>query len=792
MKQLALLAVFALGFAGGAETAVAVTAKAPGSAFLQGEALEFRVNTPAPVQWTLRNWKDEVIRQGESVRQLLLAPLANGYYMLELAGFEGVRSFAVVPDPGKRARNPDQFFAMDSAQSWLARPDGNNARAPGNPYETVSEVARRSGVQMVRERLSWPETETAPGTFDWKQYKTNADLLSERGIDVLGMYHHTPEWMGGGIRRLPPDLLAVYRYAQTVAETFKGRMTAWEFWNEPDHGFSTEAAWDYAACLKAASLGFKAANPEIRVAIGGYAITPLLPYADAVMKSGAKEYFDIFNVHTYRSIGEFPDVLKNVRDHMKRNQIADYPVWVTENGSNMEGSGRIDSFLPGLKAHSPEQEMIVAEYIPKMMITMQSLGVDRDFFFVLPPYSELGGNKDWGLMRRDYTVKPGYAAFATLVDQLGSAKPEGEVKLGDKLKGYLYRKKDGGKVLVYWSCSELDTDRPRPNLSITDLYKQTFALPLKGGVTGVDCFGTPFTAEAAAIPADRYPRFLANADALKADIPFTAPKTVPHPSGESKFDRTVIFRTELSDDFKLFTGKDCADVKRDSARFKLQIWNLSNEAKTGSITVTGGKTAGIPAEVTLPPFGKQELELAFTPTLDKEFKGELRVEGLNATPLVIPLQSVDEMARSGQKLAMEQMLDPANWHKNASGETTFSYNAADRAIEFRTRFAKGADRWAYPEYTLQLPQESLKGALGIGFEVKVSQPVMQMLLMAVRDKAKDLYLKVDPPTETFKECFVAFPPEPDPAKVVKLRLGVNAQTDDITVSVRNIRVFYRR
>ena len=81
------------------------------------------------------------------------------------------------------------------------------------------------------------------------------------------------------------------------------------------------------------------------------------------------------------------------------------------------------------------------------------------------PYNETGGNKDWGLMRRDFTVKPGYAAFATLVDQLGNAAPEGEVRLGDGLKGFLYRRKEGGKVLAYWCISELDTDKPRPGLS---------------------------------------------------------------------------------------------------------------------------------------------------------------------------------------------------------------------------------------------------------------------------------------------------------------------------------------
>ncbi len=779
------------------DTAEAVTAAAPGTVFLQGEELKFSLKPAQPVKWILRNWQDQIIRQGEwTAGPLVLAALPNGYYKLELAGFEGFRSFVVVPDPGKREHNPDQFFAMDSAQSWLARPDKNNPRQPQNPYEVVSEVARRSGVQMVRERLSWIETEPVPGQFDWKQYKTNADLLSARGVEILGMYHHAPEWTRKKDGKLPVDLLATYRYAKKAAETFRGQMTVWEFWNEQDIGFSLESAWDYAAAFKAASLGFKAADPKMPVAIGGYAMSPILPYADVVMQNGAGEYFDIFNIHTYRSISEFPDALKSIREHLRRNGIAGRPIWFTENGSNMEGAGRTASYIPGLKTHSPDQEMLIAEYLPKMMITMQSLGVARDFFFVLPPYNEGGGNKDWGLMRRDFTVKPGYAAFATLADRLGSAALTGEVKLGDKLKGYLYRQKNGTQTLVFWSISELDTDKPKPNLSAANLCERNFALPLKGEIKGVDLFGTPFTADASKLTATRYPAFLDEVNSLKADIPFKpAAATI---SRQDAFDKTVIFRTELSEDFKLFVGKDCADIKRDPARFKLQIWNLSEHPKTGAIRISGGETTGTPAEITLPPFGKTELDLSFTPRLDKDFKGGLQVDGTfgdrKVTPLVIPLQSLKEMSASGQQTEMPQMLDPANWRRNSSGKQDIGYDEAERAIYFTTLFPAGVDRWTYPEYILQLPQESLKGALGVSFEVKVSKAsaVKQMLLMAVMNQGQDVYLKVDSPAEAWQERFVAIPPTLDPAKIVRLRLGVNSHENEVTLRVRNIRVFYGR
>ncbi len=792
------------------DAADAISLSAPGSVFLPNEALTFQLKPFAavPSKWSLRNWKDEVIRQGEwpaaGKDALTLAALPNGYYKLEIAStdadFSGFRSFVVVPDPGKRPANPDLYFAMDSAQSWLARQDGRNARQPENSFEVVSEVARRAGLQMVRERLSWNATETAPGKIDWMQYKTNATLLADRGVKVSGMYHDAATWAKTNTEKLPGDLVATYNFAKRLTEDFKGQMTVWEFWNEQDIGFAPEAAWDYASAMKAAYLGFKAGNPDLPVAIGGYAITSPPYYDDIVMASETGEYFDIFNIHTYHPIHKYPEALKAIREHMKRHGIEDRPIWFTENGSNMEGSGRMDSYIPGLKMHSPEQEMLLSEFIPKMMINMQSLGVTRDFFFVLPPYNEGGGNKDWGLMRRDFTVKPGYAAFATLVDQLGTAKLEGEVALGEGLRGFLYGQKDGSKTLVYWSVSPIDTEGQQPNLTTENRLERSFALPKqKGKLKGVDLFGTPIEVDGAKVTATRFPTFLNQVTGLKLSVPFVAPKLTPL-TAKPGMDKSIVFRTELSDDFMLFGTKDSVDVKKNDAKFKLQVWNLSDREKSGSVTLAGGTVKGLPPTITIPAFDKAEFELMLTPEFQNKFSGQLMIggkfNGLEASKHVIPIRSLAMMSEQGRTVDMPQMVDPANWRKNAAGEMTITYDAADKAIAFRTLFKPEVDHWTYPEYVLQLPQESLKGALGIGFEVKVNKAagVKQMLVMAVKGKLKEagesIYLAVNKPGEQWEERFTQFPDGFDAGAVEQLRIGVNAQVDDITVSIRNVRIYY--
>lgn len=792
------------------ETSDAVKANAPAAAFVQGESLNFELKKYAavPCRWTLRNWKNEIVREGDwpaaGREPLVLEPLSNGYYQLELtaqdAAFAGSRSFAVVPDPAKRASNFNSFFAMDSAQSWLARPDSANPRQPQDPWDLVSETARRAGLNMVRERMSWAEVEPAAGKYDWKQYKLNADLLAKRDVKVLGMYHDAPQWAKTNTPLLPGDLLATYSFAKKAAETMKNEVTVWEFWNEQDIGFTSESAWDYVAAFKAASLGFKAADPAMPVAIGGLCIIPFTAYTDVIMKNGAGEYFDIFNVHIYHTLRDYTVELQKIRANMDKYAIADRPLWVTENGSRMEGSGRIDSFLPKLKAHSPDQELLIAENLAKMMISLQFLGVERDFFFVLPPYNEGGGSKDWGLMRRDFTVKPGFAAFAVLADKLGNAKLLGEASLGERVKGFVYRQKDGSDTLVYWSRSELDTDDQRPDLTPKNLFETTFSLPRPGRVDGVDLFGTPFVADGAKVTADRFPRFLDKVNGLTVSAAPVAAQAKP--ANTPVIDKSIVFRTELSGDFSLAVEKDSVDVKTETPKFKLQIWNLSDRPKTGKVVISGGKAINLPDKLTVPAFGKTELELGFTPQYDETYKGAIKIDGvfgnLPVSQLYIPVRSQKAMAESGKKVEMPQMLDPANWHKNSSGQMEIAFDKTESAIRFQTHFPPGVDRWVYPEYILQLPQESLKGAAGIGFEVKVSNApaVKQMLVMAVYDNKKDdgktVFLSMPNPKSDWQERMVQFPASPEPGSIYKLRFGLNSDTDDITYLIRNVRIYYTR
>lgn len=764
-------------------------------------AVSYRIFNAHGTPVTSGNWPE----QGKGT--LKLDRLPRGYYTIRLTGvsneYTGFASFGVVAEVGKTPANPDMFFAIDTAQSWCAVGSKRNTRFPGDGFKTVTEAARRAGLAWVRDRMSWRDIEPSPEQYRWCQYLPNGWLLGKHGIKVSNTYHDAPQWSRKKSKDLPDDLLATYRFARKISRSAKGCTEAWEFWNEEDAGFTVEGAWDYAANLKAASLGFRAGNPQARILNGSFCVFPIRDYADIVMKNDAANYIDTFNFHTYKPIADYPELVAGLKKFLAAHGVPDLPIWFTENGTQAPGAAATPSYYPDLKSYSPEQEMVVAEFIPKAQITMQNLGVERDFFFLLSPYNE--GTKDWGLLRKDYTVRPGYFAFATMVKELGRAVPQGTLVLGKNIRAYLYRQPDGMQTVVLWSLSDIDT-RPNDEIDVQrkNLHRQQVVLPAQAGSYTVrDLFGTPSTVKASngklLLTVTREPGYIHGLSGLVPAVPAPKPgKPQPKPT---EADRTVILRPELSDDFMLSSGRNSVDLKGKSGKLTLQVYNLSDTPKTGTITVKGGTVSGLPETVSVAAFSKIEIPLEFTPALRVgEFRGAMEFGGIfNNHPLTrlhVPLFLFTRSVASGRILHIDGIYKPERWRNNSSGKMKTSYDKTEKAIRFDVEFPQHGDRWIYPEYILDLPGESFKGARGVAFEMKTTPSMPQeSVFMAVMSKEKEhgkaVYIRFPMPDTEWEErllCFDEFVPHPE--NIEMFRLGENPLKNNQTFWIRNLRIFY--
>ena len=825
LRNVQLLGTFTEDYAASlkVETDRIVHALAPAGVFVLGEDLLFECEPlhfftsvqPSQLKWIVADWRGKTVASGfwpdGGAKTLKLELLPTGYYTMTLAAdgvpFQGKRGFMVVSNPKMRVRNDKSYFAVMTAQGQVARADHHNTRFPSFGYDLITEVAYRAGVQTVRDFFSYARSAAKPSAeYQWYEFEYNANLLHGRGISVLSGITDCPSWVRGKLGSLPSDLVSAYRYSQHVVQQFQGKLTSWGFWNEPEFGAYRDGAWDLAAAMKAIYLGMKSGDPKIPVLMPGIALTPIRNYYQVAMDNGMGDYFDIFNVHTYRMLREYPEMMETVWNFMKRNGIGERPVWFTETGTDADGAGRRNSYQWGLKAHNEDQELLQAEFLPKAMLTLQSLGVNRDFFFILAPLNERGGNKDWGMLRRDYTAKPAVAAYATLTEMLDHAAYLGTLNLGVSVRAFLYQQPDGAQTVVCWSISEIDTQPNVPNLVPDNMFTTTAVLPAANGLySGRDLCGAPLQMQSKdgklTFQVSRYPRYISGLSGLKPDRPYVPRKTSFAPDNVD-YDKSIIIRADFDDgDFQLSGEKDSLYMAGDKGKLTFQVFNLSDQPKSGTLNVVGGSCTNIPQEISLSPFEKYEFTAEFTPALENgKFQTQLRAVGFfnarRTSPLVIPIVATGKMLAEGRKDDMPTMVDPANWRAYSSGKMHISYDQDEHALKCQVEFPPNVPKWVYPEYDLQLPQESLAHAKAIEFEVRHTfrsvSPAEVQVVIEKDGKRNAVWLSYPPPAvNQWEKRTVLFDSKKfDPADIVIVRIGMAPFVERGAYWIRNVRIIY--
>ncbi|MBR0055910.1 MAG: hypothetical protein IJP66_01145, partial [Kiritimatiellae bacterium] len=696
----------------------------------------------------------------------------------------------------------------------------------GDAIRTVADLAHLAGFSHVRGRHNWarmqPSGDAAP---DCAKLAANAALFRDRGIGVSGLLYGTPAW-AGRLKKLPGDLAAIYRSCRDIGAAFGDNVMDWEFFNEPDIGFAPEPVWDYAAAFKAASLGFKAANPRKPVLCAGLCQPPKGVYLKTFLENDAAPYFDIFNYHTYIAPSQYRDFMAEMRNALGTAGAADRPIWMTECSTNFEGPATEESVRKGFKAHSQEQELVVAEFAPKSQIAMMKEGVERYFFFILAAYSERGGAKDWGLIRRDGTVKPAYAALATIARELGDATIAGALDVGEGLRAYLFDHPDGIQTVAFWSESPIDRETNGTAVIASEPdYARNARLDVpKNSSRGAETQGdggkyrlvdmcgavsaiAPDADGALILPATRFPAYLSGLRGLRPcgeAAGGARGEDSPRPLSPSP----VVFRVDLAPgDFQVSNNKTLAVAMADEPRLRVQVWNLSETARTGTVEVAGTRLEGLPAEpIALAPLEHAEFDCVLK--LDEtdgrqmaECRAELVISGSfggqPASRLTMPVLFEKLFLDSAVSTPL-RWQDPAAWTRNDSAdEYSVAWDEAEQAIRFDVAWKDpGVGRWFYP--VLKLPKDgpNLSGALRVAFEVKTAQDKIEndfgasylMLVRGEKGGSPDEWLSYSSPMGTWERRYAELSSVKDLHEVDAIRVGANPRGMKLTLWLRNLEI----
>ena len=217
------------------------------------------------------------------------------------------------------------------------------------------------GVQNVRIMIPWAVVQAfGPDFYYWDRVDAMVDAANARNMGVLGVLEKTPYWAGTPFLNGQPDSPQQYaNFAGQVAERYKGKISAYEIWNEPNGRLFLDPVDPaaYTELLKAAYPAIKEADPSATV-IGGvlgavlnggqFLMNPV-DFVAGMYDAGAHGYFDALSFHPYsytlpfsQGAGQAASPLRQlraIRELMDLNRDDRLKVWATEYGQpTSEGS----------------------------------------------------------------------------------------------------------------------------------------------------------------------------------------------------------------------------------------------------------------------------------------------------------------------------------------------------------------------------------------------------------------------------------------------------------------------
>ncbi len=178
-------------------------------------------------------------------------------------------------------------------------------------------LIREAGFDWVKQTFAWRDIELEKGKYDWSRADRVVFLATEVFThNLIVRLDREPWWdrrdypLNQGIAAGPPrDLQNFYDFCGVIAARYKGKVAAYQVWNEPnlarEWGGVAPDVLEYVAMLKGCAAAIRRADPHALVISAGLSPTGSSPpaavpdeqYLEAMYDAGAAPYFDLLGVH---------------------------------------------------------------------------------------------------------------------------------------------------------------------------------------------------------------------------------------------------------------------------------------------------------------------------------------------------------------------------------------------------------------------------------------------------------------------------------------------------------------
>lgn len=248
----------------------------------------------------------------------------------------------------------------------------------------------------------WPNVEPQKGRWDFSHVDRYVSLAESHGVEILMPLGLTPTWAssrpteksayGPGNAAEPRDLSDWTGYVRQVATRYKGRIHAYEIWNEPNLSDFFSGGPEQMLELARAAYGvLKQVDKTVLVLTPSATAQSGIEWLAGYLQLGGGAYADVIGFHFYVT-PEPPEAMVELIEHLRavlrEKHSADKPVWNTETGWLIEN--RQTEVKP---QRSPFSKVLTLEeasaYVARSYLLSWAMGIARFYFYSWD--SEVGG-----------------------------------------------------------------------------------------------------------------------------------------------------------------------------------------------------------------------------------------------------------------------------------------------------------------------------------------------------------------------------------------------------------------
>ena len=309
-------------------------------------------------------------------------------------------------------------------------------------YDTIEkglDTIQSIGISYIRADFDWATFRTSYNndSLNFERFDKMMNSLSNRKMNFLAIITNTdnaryPAWLNH-------TNLLVKRYVNSVHY--------WEMINEADLAYTRIANYgskDYMRLLKAGYNIVKQSDRQGKVLYTGLNAVSSRSFMEETFKLGASSFFDIMNVHFY-TVHKEPEVLIDYYNELKR-KLENYnirkSVWMTETGYPTKGDDSV----------SPE---VQALRLPRTFLISFACGVDKVFWYNsrASELNDYDRECHFGILHKDYSPKPAYYAYKTLVKMCPNKSTRPVLSKKDGLYQAKWKRNDGKIIIGIWTST---------------------------------------------------------------------------------------------------------------------------------------------------------------------------------------------------------------------------------------------------------------------------------------------------------------------------------------------------